>query len=561
MANIGTTNVPAVQWGPLGPIAPTGPAVLAGVQADYNVAFNVTFNWNLNTPQGQLASTQAAAVNNANQLQVYYATQVDPAYSQGRMQDAIGRVTFQKRLPSIPTTLQVACLGGVDVVIPAGPTFGTLKDPSGNLYQCTEAGTIPAGGSITLTFAAIVPGPIAVPQSVAIYQAIPGWDTATIITGVQGQNVESSQQFELRRQQSVAKNAVNANTAILGAVLDVPGVLDAYVIDNPSATPTTIRGFTLAAKSVYVAATGGSASDVASAIMRKKPPGTPMNGNTSVVVTDQNPAYSPPFPSYTIIFEIPAPLPIYFFFNIANSPLVPADAQQQIGAAVLNAFNGTTTTTSSNNPSPPRARIGSDIYASQYAAVVANLGSWAQVRSSAVGSANTPAAVVVGHISGTTLTVTAVISGTIVPGNGFYVTGSDSLSGISDATQITSQLSGTAGGIGTYGINNSQTVAGASFTGTASGTNLTASAVTGLIGVGDVIAGTGVPGGTTIVSQTSGPAGGAGVYVTSGATTASAAAITANITINGATANQNIVSVGIAQEPTIGLANILVTLS
>lgn len=559
MANIGNTNVPAITWGELGPIAPSGPAVLAGVQADYNVAFNVTLNLSLTTPQGQLASTTAAVVNYANQLIVYYATQVDPAYSTGRMQDAIGRITFQRRLSSIPTTLQVVCLGLPGVVIPAGPAFGTIVDPAGNLYQATEAGTIPAGGSLTLSFAAVVPGPIAVPDSVTIYQAIPGWDTATILSGVEGQDVETSQQFELRRQQSVAKNAVNSNTAILGAVLDVSGVLDAYVIDNPSASPTTIRGFTLAARSIYVAVTGGSSADVAAAIMSKKPPGIPMNGNTSVVVQDQNPKYSPPFPSYTITFEIPPTLPIYFTVNLASSPLVPADATQQIQAAIINAFNGTTPVTSSNNPSPPRARIGSDIYASQYAAVVALLGSWAAVRSMLVGSANTPAAQFTGHISGTTLTVTAVASGALAVGQ--YVTGSDSLISILDATRITAQLTGSAGGVGTYSVNNTQTVSGATFTGTGSGTNLTVSAVTGSIGVGDVIAGTGVPGGTTIASQTSGTTGGSGVYVTSGATTSSGAALTANLSIKGAIADQNFVSVGIAQEPTITENNIVVTLS
>ena len=64
---------------------------------------------------------------------------------------------------------------------------------------------------------------------------------------------------------------------------------------------------------------------------------------------------------------------------------------------------------------------------------------------------------------------------------------------------------------------------GATFTATGAGTNLTTSAVTGLISIGDTVSGTGVPAGTTIVSQTSGTTGGAGVYVTSAVTTISAA--------------------------------------
>jgi hypothetical protein len=66
---------------------------------------------------------------------------------------------------------------------------------------------------------------------------------------------------------------------------------------------------------------------------------------------------------------------------------------------------------------------------------------------------------------------------------------------------------------------------GATFTATSSGANMTTSAVTGLISIGDVITGTGISGTVTIVSQTSGTTGGAGVYVTSAATTCTAAAV------------------------------------
>lgn len=66
----------------------------------------------------------------------------------------------------------------------------------------------------------------------------------------------------------------------------------------------------------------------------------------------------------------------------------------------------------------------------------------------------------------------------------------------------------------------------ASFTGTGSGTTLTAASVTGFIQAGDSVAGTGVPAGTKIVAQLTGTAGGAGTYQTSAATTSSGASLT-----------------------------------
>lgn len=74
-----------------------------------------------------------------------------------------------------------------------------------------------------------------------------------------------------------------------------------------------------------------------------------------------------------------------------------------------------------------------------------------------------------------------------------------------------------------------------SFTGTGAGTNLTTTSVSGIILLGDAVAGTGAPAGTTIVSQTSGTPGGAGVYVTSGPTTSSSNSLTSGGIPPGAT--------------------------
>src|SRR5271169_3119879 len=62
-------------------------AILTGVEQDFSAAFNATLNFNLNTPQGQLASSEAAIIDYFYQLFVYYTQQVDPSYASGRMQD------------------------------------------------------------------------------------------------------------------------------------------------------------------------------------------------------------------------------------------------------------------------------------------------------------------------------------------------------------------------------------------------------------------------------------------------------------------------------------------
>ena len=70
----------------------------------------------------------------------------------------------------------------------------------------------------------------------------------------------------------------------------------------------------------------------------------------------------------------------------------------------------------------------------------------------------------------------------------------------------------------------------ASFTGVIANSILTVSALTGALTVGMTISGTGINTGTTIVNQLTGPAGGAGTYTVQGDDTASSTTITAQAT-------------------------------
>lgn len=126
--------------------------------------------------------------------------------------------------------------------------------------------------------------------------------------------------------------------------------------------------------------------------------------------------------------------------------------------------------------------------------------------------------VVTGSISGTTLTVSAVTTGVLT--NGQTISGTNVTSG----TQIVSQLTGTSGGIGTYQVSVSQTVASTTITG--SGGTLTVTAVgSGTLGLGDSLTGSGVTSGTAINGFLTG-SGGVGTYAVSIGQTAASTTIT-----------------------------------
>jgi hypothetical protein len=379
----------------------------------------------------------------------------------------------------------------------------------------------------------------------------------TIASGVEGVNVESRQAFEQRRQDAIAANSIGPITAIIGAVAEVPGVLDYYGFSNNSNGTVNVGGVSIAAYAIYVCVAGGSPTAIAQAILSKKSPGAPMTGNTTETVYDTNPLYPPPGGGpYQITFQVATPLQLLFSVTIVNGPQVPANAAALIQAALIAAV---TQGVLPNNPavvSGLKARIGQVIYATTYIQAINALGAWAQVASINIGSSVTPLAVVVGSIAGTTLTVDSVTTGTVAIGQ----TLSDALGQIGNGTQITAFQSG-SGATGTYTVNNTQTVAGATFTGTGTGTSLAVTGVTGTILIGDVILGIGVPTATTIVGQSSGTPGGAGTYVTSNPTTALAASISTAETITLSIANQTVVSVQANQVPQLVAADITVSLT
>lgn len=144
---------------------------------------------------------------------------------------------------------------------------------------------------------------------------------------------------------------------------------------------------------------------------------------------------------------------------------------------------------------------------------------------SATGSIGPQTTTFTGSISGNILTVTAVANGSIQPGA--VLTGG---TGLATGTTVASQISGTAGGIGTYAVNIAeQTVASASLTGTYGLLNVTA-ITSGTLGVGDTITGSGVSAGTYISALGTGT-GGVGTYYVTPSQTVGSITITFNLNV------------------------------
>lgn len=363
------SNVPALQITPDGVVAPDSTTIRAAVMADQNLAFGGDLDViTPSTPQAHLADQLTDNISAANAAVAYYVSQVDPATADGRMQDGIARIYFLDRNGATASVVQALCTGQPSTTLPAG---SLASDSNNNLWQSVGDAVFSVGGVVTVPFACLTLGPVllGIGELTQIAQTSPGWDAITNLSAaVAGSNTETRAAFELRRQQSVAINSKGTPAAIRAAVFAVDGVLDVFVYDNFTNNVVNYgaTSYPLAPHSVYVGAVGGNPADIAQAVFSRKDLGCDMNGNTTVVVQDTD-GYSYPYPSYNIKYNIPSSLPILFAIQLANNPSLPSNIVALTKAAIIATFTGADGT--------QRARMGGQIFASNFYAGVAKLGS------------------------------------------------------------------------------------------------------------------------------------------------------------------------------------------
>ena len=346
-----SSHVPPVRFTPQGLQIPTEIEVLNGVLADFNDAFGGGLNLNLETPQGQLASSLAAVIADKNNVIAELVNQIHPEYAEGMMQDAIAQIYFLQRKPATDSAVVCEFVGLPGTQIPQG---FIVQDAAGNQWALQQEIGIPIGGKVSGTL--IAAGQIEAPaHSVnVVYQALVGLDRVdNPHPAVPGRAEESRAEFAERRRRSVAINAHGTPQAVYANVFALDGVRDVYVIDNPKGqnVQAGATNYTLKPHSIYVAAVGGDDTAVAEAVLRYAGSGCDFNGNTEITVYDHS--YNDPKPAYQVAFMRPNELPVYFRIKIERGAFIGADAA--IKQAVINAFKG---------------RIGANLYAIRYVAPV-----------------------------------------------------------------------------------------------------------------------------------------------------------------------------------------------
>lgn len=290
------------------------------------------------TPAGQLIDSQTAAIVDKDNEVLFLGNQFNPLTASGVWQDALGKIYFLTRKVAQNSEVVCQCRGLAGTVISQGARIKSSVD--GSEWACMEAVTISAGGTAQARFQAQTPGPlVALANTLTeIVTVTPGWDSVTNpAAAVVGRDSESQLEFEKRRYNSVAANARGSVAALYGAIANLPDVLDVVVLENVGNDPIASWGVTIPGHSVWIAVTGGTDSEIAETIYRKKDAGCGTAGNTQIGYQD---AELPGMPIYTYRIERPAPLAFAVRVTLRLTPTTPQDIEQKIKDAVLADFNG-----------------------------------------------------------------------------------------------------------------------------------------------------------------------------------------------------------------------------
>ena len=378
-----TTNVPLPVFTATGLQINSEQSILTGMLQDYVQAFAASgksLTTELTTPQGQLATSQSYQVADFQAALAYLISQVDPSTAQGAFQDALGRIYYLVRQAATYATVAATVFGTPSATLAAGAQAISSVDQS--IWLTTTAVTYNALSQAPVTFQAAVAGsgPTAAPGSLSIYQQVPNWTgISNTAASEAGTPVESRQNFESRRADSVQIGGLGQAANVRAAIANVPGVLDVYVYNNGSNSAITYgtTAYPIPAHSVAINVTAPTVSSatIAAAINSKLDCGCGFSSQETITVNVQDTVnYVAPYPTYPVSFMFnQTPTQLYMSVNVANLSTLPSNYVTLVRQAVASAFLSGWTS-QDGTISIPRARIGGQIIASEYSAVILTLG-------------------------------------------------------------------------------------------------------------------------------------------------------------------------------------------
>lgn len=207
-----------------------------------------------------------------------------------------------------PVTLQ----GLDDNIDNADGTGYTVTDGNGNRWILTNTQTIESSGQYLFNFRAAELGNVtALANTINIMETVIRGVASVnnpannYITGATG---ESDSQFRTRRNKAMSVPTQGFDESTESQMLNLSDVIDCKVYDNRK--DTEMNG--IPAHGVWVIVEGGEPEEIGEVIYNNLPPGIPMKGSQTVLISKVN------GDTETILYDVPTPTNLYVKATIRN---------------------------------------------------------------------------------------------------------------------------------------------------------------------------------------------------------------------------------------------------
>lgn len=300
---------------------------IAALQGSFQAIFGPDINLDPNSIDGETLGVFAESAANLDLLAQTVYQSFDPDQASGAALSRLVPLNGINRKLGTYSLVALTCTGTAGTLIPAG---SLVKSADGSSSWATlDDATIGGGGTVVASAACTVIGPTAGASNTVTSIATPlyGWLSVTNASAaVPGTFTETDEDLRARRAQSTATPSQGIIDGIFGAILNIAGVTDAVLYENPT---EAIDANGLPPHSMNLVVSGGAADDIGNALWLKRSAGSTQVGAQSVTIED---AYGNP---HVMKFDVPAAINVYVILNGSALPGYPSDGNAQIQAAIM----------------------------------------------------------------------------------------------------------------------------------------------------------------------------------------------------------------------------------
>lgn len=326
-----------------GVIVPDTSEVLTEIQDMFKEAFGEDLDLTATTTQGRLIEMFQRNRTFCIQICALVSNMLNLNRATGFVLDDLGSLFLIERQPATHTTTAVILSGVAGTIIPIGTR---LQTTAGNIFENTQEYTIGPEGNVTAQYQAQDTGEIPCEANTltTILDRVSGLETAINPSlPILGRDLESDTDYRYRIKNSLSINSIAVISSIKSNLEATTGVIDSYCYDNYTSSQVIVDGVKIPAHSILACVEGGSDSDVATTLYKKKTVGTgyiSASDNADFTVVEQTVIDESYGTTYAVTFMRPVETAIDIVITVSRQDYSGADLSGAVKDAIIQWYNG-----------------------------------------------------------------------------------------------------------------------------------------------------------------------------------------------------------------------------